>query len=144
MDRLRTIVVEDELLPRLSLLQKLEAFAAQIEIVDDCDNFDAALASILMHKPDLLFLDIQLQGRNAIQLKCGMHGSRRLLKKRQPFLRNMCSGQSMVRLPLSRRILPISVPTEIMPWLSPSRRRWWCLRISPACKTVWILLFSSG
>ena len=68
MDRLRTIVVEDELLPRLSLLQKLEAFAAQIEIVDDCDNFDAALASILMHKPDLLFLDIQLQGRNAIQL----------------------------------------------------------------------------
>lgn len=62
------IVVEDERLPRLALLQKLEDFRQQVEVVYSCDNYDAALRSILQHKPDLLFLDIQLQGRDAIQL----------------------------------------------------------------------------
>ena len=33
---LRTIVIEDERLPRLSLLQKLEDFRPQIEVVDSC------------------------------------------------------------------------------------------------------------
>ena len=65
---LRTIVVEDERLPRLSLLQKLEEFRQEIEVIDSCDNYDQALQSILRNQPDLLFLDIQLQGRDAIQL----------------------------------------------------------------------------
>ncbi len=66
--RLRTIVVEDERLPRLSLLQKLEDFSNEIEVVDSCDNYDTALQTIIKAKPDLLFLDIQLQGRDSIQL----------------------------------------------------------------------------
>lgn len=65
---LRTIVVEDERLPRLSLLQKLEEFRPEIEVIDSCDSYDHALQSILRNQPDLLFLDIQLQGRDAIQL----------------------------------------------------------------------------
>ena len=65
---LKAIVVEDERLPRLSLLQKLEFFRQEVEVIDSCDNYDSALSSILRHQPDLLFLDIQLQGRDAIQL----------------------------------------------------------------------------
>ena len=68
MKTLKTIVVEDERLPRLSLLQKLEEFRQEVEVVDSCDNYDDALQSILRNQPDLLFLDIQLQGRDAIQL----------------------------------------------------------------------------
>lgn len=64
----RTIVVEDERLPRLSLIQKLEGYRPQIEVIDSCDSYDSALQSILRNQPDLLFLDIQLQGRDAIQL----------------------------------------------------------------------------
>ena len=67
-DTLKAIVVEDERYPRLSLLQKLEEFRSQIEVIDACDSYDAALKSILQHRPDLLFLDIQLQGRDSIQL----------------------------------------------------------------------------
>ena len=67
-DILKAIVVEDERYPRLSLLQKLEEFRSQIEVIDACDSYDAALKSILLHRPDLLFLDIQLQGRDSIQL----------------------------------------------------------------------------
>lgn len=66
--RLRTIVVEDERLPRLSLLAKLENFRYALEIVDSCDSYDTARESILRLRPDLLFLDIQLQGRDSIQL----------------------------------------------------------------------------
>lgn len=65
---LRAIVVDDERLPRLSLLQKLEEFRSRIEVIDSCETYDDALQSILRNKPDLLFMDIQLQGRDAIQL----------------------------------------------------------------------------
>lgn len=68
MKRLRTIVVEDERLPRMTLLAKLEDFRQSIEVIDDCDSYDSARDSILRNKPDLLFLDIQLQGRDSIQL----------------------------------------------------------------------------
>ena len=54
-DILKAIVVEDERYPRLSLLQKLEEFRSQIEVIDACDSYDTALKSILLHRPDLLF-----------------------------------------------------------------------------------------
>ena len=68
MRKLKAIVVEDERLPRLSLLAKLEEFRHSVEVVDACDNYDIARMSILRHRPDLLFLDIQLQGCDSIQL----------------------------------------------------------------------------
>lgn len=68
MKRLKTIVVEDERLPRLALLQKLTDFAGQVEVVDACDSYETALKSIVSHKPDLLLLDIQLNGRDSIEL----------------------------------------------------------------------------
>lgn len=68
MNRLKTIVVEDERLPRLALLAKLEEHSEILEVVDDCDSYDSALESILRHRPDLLFLDIQLGGRDSISL----------------------------------------------------------------------------
>ena len=66
--KLKAIVVEDERLPRLSLLAKLEDFRHTVEVVDACDNYDSARMSILRYRPDLLFLDIQLQGRDSIGL----------------------------------------------------------------------------
>ena len=68
MDKLKTLVVEDERLPRLSLLAKLEDYRDQLEVVDACDSYESARMSILRHRPQLLFLDIQLQGRDSIQL----------------------------------------------------------------------------
>ena len=68
MEKLKTIVVEDERLPRLSLLKKLEAYRHTLEVVDACDSYDSARQSILLYRPDLLLLDIQLQGRDAIEL----------------------------------------------------------------------------
>lgn len=68
MNKLKTIVVEDERLPRLSLLSKLEGYRQVLEVVDSCDSYESAYESILRNRPDLLFLDIQLHGRDSLQL----------------------------------------------------------------------------
>lgn len=78
MKPLKAIVVEDERLPRLSLLQKLEDFREQVEVIDSCDNYDDALKSILKNQPDLLLLDIQLHGRDSMQLLDELRGQRPL------------------------------------------------------------------
>ena len=68
-NKLRTIVVEDERLPRLTLLQKLQtALVDEVEVVADCDNYETAKRCIMEQKPDLLLMDIQLQGRDSITL----------------------------------------------------------------------------
>ena len=66
--KLRTIVVEDERLPRLTLLKKLEALADDVEVVAVCDSYENARDSIRTFRPDLLLMDIQLQGRDSISL----------------------------------------------------------------------------
>lgn len=68
MKKLRTIVVEDERLPMLSLLKKLEDYSDMIEVVDSCQTYNAARQSIIRLTPDLLFLDIQLDGSDSLEL----------------------------------------------------------------------------
>ena len=68
MKNFRAIIVEDERLPRLSLLQKLKTYHPDIEVVDCCESYEASLTTILRHRPDILFLDIQLQGHTSLEL----------------------------------------------------------------------------
>ena len=58
---LRALVVDDEPLARRGLKLRL-ADIADVEIVDECHNGRAALASIAKLAPDLVFLDIQMPG----------------------------------------------------------------------------------
>ena len=62
------IIVEDEELPRLSLKAKLETYHPDIRIMDMCEEAEQALERVLRHKPQLLFLDIQLPGKNSLWL----------------------------------------------------------------------------
>ncbi|MBQ9465429.1 MAG: response regulator transcription factor [Muribaculaceae bacterium] len=75
MKRLSTIVVEDERLPRLALLKKLEELSDSVEVIAAVDNYDDALQTIARLRPDLVLLDIQLRGRDTIamldELKAG-------------------------------------------------------------------------
>ncbi|MDR1348138.1 MAG: response regulator transcription factor [Prevotellaceae bacterium] len=68
MKKYTAIIVEDERLPLLSLIQKLNEYHPDIEIADTCDDAETSLEKILKIKPDLLFLDIQLPNKNSLWL----------------------------------------------------------------------------
>ena len=65
---MKAIVVEDELFPRLSLIQKLTEYHPDIEVVAQCEDADTALKDILAYRPDVVFLDIQLKEKNSMWL----------------------------------------------------------------------------
>lgn len=68
MDYFTAIIVEDEELPRLSLVQKIEAYHPDVKIADACRCWESAMDSILRNRPDILFLDIQVGDDNSIDM----------------------------------------------------------------------------
>lgn len=59
MNKIKTILVDDEPLARKGLSIRLQAFE-DIELIAECRNGREALAAVQEHEPDLLFLDIQM------------------------------------------------------------------------------------
>ncbi len=65
--RLRTVLVDDEVLARLALRQAL-ATHDEVEIVGECGNAAEAMQAVSALQPDLLFLDIQMPGMDGFEL----------------------------------------------------------------------------
>lgn len=64
---MKALIVDDERLARNELGRMLKNFP-EVEIVGEARDADEAYEQILRVKPDLLFLDIQMPGRNGFQL----------------------------------------------------------------------------
>ncbi|MFC3813035.1 LytR/AlgR family response regulator transcription factor [Lacihabitans lacunae] len=64
---MNAIIVDDERLARNELKRLLEDFP-RINIVAEAANADEAIELIEEHQPDLLFLDIQMPGKNGFEL----------------------------------------------------------------------------
>ncbi|MBL4631232.1 MAG: response regulator, partial [Paraglaciecola sp.] len=67
MTKLRTLIVDDEPLALKLLRAKLNKLEG-IEIVGECKNGREAIAATLDLAPDLIFLDIQMPGKNGFEL----------------------------------------------------------------------------
>ncbi len=65
--KIRTVIVDDEALSRRGIELRLQA-VADFEIVEQCTNGREALAAIQSHKPDLVFLDIQMPGMSGFEV----------------------------------------------------------------------------
>jgi two-component system, LytTR family, response regulator len=65
--KIRTIIVDDEVLSRRGVELRLRA-AADFEIVAQCANGREALAAVQQYKPDLVFLDIQMPGMTGFEV----------------------------------------------------------------------------
>ncbi|HXQ30760.1 MAG TPA: LytTR family DNA-binding domain-containing protein [Steroidobacteraceae bacterium] len=61
MNRIRTLLVDDERLARRGLELRLAA-APDVEIVGECENGREAIDRIAALEPDLMFLDVQMPG----------------------------------------------------------------------------------
>jgi len=68
---IRTILVDDEPLAIQGLQLRLEPHE-DVEIVDTCTNGREAIRAIKTHKPDLVFLDIQMPGFDGFSVVQGL------------------------------------------------------------------------
>lgn len=64
---MRTILIDDERLAREELKKLLKDYH-EIEIIDEAKNPEEALEKIKLHKPDLIFLDVQMPGMTGFDL----------------------------------------------------------------------------
>ncbi len=64
---MRALIIDDERLARKELAGLLSKFPA-IEVIGECDHADEAKRTIEAEQPDLIFLDIQMPGKNGFDL----------------------------------------------------------------------------
>lgn len=70
---MRTLIVDDERLARNELKRLLEPYT-KIEIIGEAANAEEALVMIEDLQPELLFLDIQMPGKNGFELLTSIEG----------------------------------------------------------------------
>lgn len=70
---MRTLIVDDERLARNELKRLLEPYT-KIEIIGEAANAEEALVMIEEMQPELLFLDIQMPGKNGFELLSSIEG----------------------------------------------------------------------
>ena len=68
MSPLRALLVDDERLARARLRSLLRPHSERLIVVAEADSVSTAAASLETHKPDVVFLDIQMPGGDGFQL----------------------------------------------------------------------------
>src|ERR1700712_1393955 len=64
----RALVIDDEPLARMVVLEYLQAFSDQIEVLQECNDGFEGLKAIQQHQPDLVFLDVQMPKINGFEM----------------------------------------------------------------------------
>lgn len=79
MKHIRTLIVDDEPAAR-ARLTRLLAQDAEVEVVGECRNGYEAVEAVNKHRPDLLFVDVQMPDMN------GLEAVGRISRERMPFV----------------------------------------------------------
>src|ERR1700742_4477909 len=64
----RVLVIDDEPLARMVVLEYLQDFKDQIEVLQECNDGFEGLKAIQQHQPDLIFLDVQMPKINGFEM----------------------------------------------------------------------------
>lgn len=67
-EKLKAVIVEDELASRETLTAYLEKYCPDVDLLAEADSVKSGLEIIKKHKPDLVFLDIEMPYGNAFDL----------------------------------------------------------------------------
>lgn len=65
---MKAIIIDDEKQARISLSLLLKEYCPEIEISADCENLPEGVKAIRKHKPDVVFLDIEMPGHSGLEL----------------------------------------------------------------------------
>ncbi|MCB9169654.1 MAG: response regulator transcription factor [Flavobacteriales bacterium] len=79
MKQIRTIIVDDEPIARGRIARLLDQ-DPEIELVGECRNGQEAVEAVTKHRPDLLFLDVQMPHMNGFEVV------QRIPRERMPFI----------------------------------------------------------
>ncbi|WKZ66112.1 MAG: LytTR family DNA-binding domain-containing protein [Flavobacteriales bacterium] len=75
MKHIRTLIVDDEPAAR-ARLAKLLAQDTEVELIGECRNGQEAVEAVQKHRPDLLFLDVQMPSLNGLETVDRIAGDR--------------------------------------------------------------------
>ncbi len=64
----RALVIDDEPLARMVVLEYLQDFKDQIEVLQECNDGFEGLKAIQQYQPDLVFLDVQMPKINGFEM----------------------------------------------------------------------------
>jgi two-component system LytT family response regulator len=79
MRTIRTIVVDDEPAAR-SRIARLLGQDPEMEVISECRNGNEAIEAVRKHRPDLMFLDVQMPQMNGFDVVSGVG------RERMPFV----------------------------------------------------------
>lgn len=65
---INAIIVEDELEARIHLLNKIKERCPNVQVLAECKTKSEAVAAVIKHKPQLVFLDIKLGPDNGLDI----------------------------------------------------------------------------
>lgn len=68
MNKLKAIIIDDEVRSRESLRQKIISNCADVEIISECENGEQGIVSIEEKKPDIVFLDVEMPRMNGFTM----------------------------------------------------------------------------
>ena len=65
---IKAIIIDDETHCRKTLAMLLKEYCPDVDVIDQCSDGESGLTSIKEHKPDLIFLDIQMPHMNGFEM----------------------------------------------------------------------------
>lgn len=68
MDKIKTLIVDDEEMSRLTLINFIEKYTPELEIIGEAENIQQAQKIIEKAHPQLVFLDVEMPFGNAFDL----------------------------------------------------------------------------
>ncbi len=68
MENIKAVIVDDEKNNRITLNKLIEKFCPQVTILAECDSVDAAISAIEKTPADVVFLDVEMPGKNGFEL----------------------------------------------------------------------------
>ena len=67
-EKLKAVIVEDEQASRETLRRYLEKYCPQVEVMGEGASVKEGIAQIMQHRPDIVFLDVEMPYGNAFDL----------------------------------------------------------------------------
>jgi two-component system LytT family response regulator len=64
----RVLIIDDEPLARMVVLEYLQPFNSQLQVMQECGDGFEGIKAILQHQPDLIFLDVQMPKINGFEM----------------------------------------------------------------------------